>query len=79
MINWIKTAQGAAAIVAAIFATMVTWWNLGLVFSLELAPVHRRIEALERLTATPGCWCPTRPGGAPTRSTCSGRRWVRRL
>jgi hypothetical protein len=30
---------------------MVTWWNLGLrrlVFSPELAPVHRRIELLEQ-------------------------------
>jgi hypothetical protein len=38
MIDWIKTAQGVAAIVAAIFATMVAWWNLGLpclVFSPE--------------------------------------------
>ena len=30
MIDWIKTAQGVAAILAAIFATMVAWWNLGL-------------------------------------------------
>ena len=51
MIDWIKTAQGVAAISAAIFATMVAWWNLGLprlVFSPELAPIHRRIEALEQ-------------------------------
>jgi hypothetical protein len=42
MIDWIKTAQGVAAIVAAIFATMVAWWNLGLprlVFSPE-APIQ---------------------------------------
>ena len=47
MIDWIKTAQGVAAIMAAIFATMIAWLNLGLpglVFSPE-AP----IEALERL------------------------------
>ena len=30
MIDWIKTAQGVAAIVAAIFVTMVAWWSLGL-------------------------------------------------
>jgi hypothetical protein len=38
MIDWINTAQGVAAIVTAIFATVVTWWNLGLprvVFSPE--------------------------------------------
>ena len=38
MIDWIKTAQGGAAIIAAVFATMVAWWNLGLprlVFSPE--------------------------------------------
>ena len=29
MIDWIKTAHGVAAIVAAVFATMVAWWNLG--------------------------------------------------
>jgi hypothetical protein len=51
---------------AAIVATMVAWWNLGLprlVFSPELAPVHRRIEALEQSsnsTGTPGSWCSTR-------------------
>ena len=36
---------------AAVLATMVAWWNLGLprlVFSPELAPIHRRIEALEQ-------------------------------
>jgi hypothetical protein len=40
-----------AAIVGAILATMVAWWNLGLprvVFWPELAPIHRRIDALER-------------------------------
>jgi hypothetical protein len=50
MIDWIKTAQGVAAIVAAIFATMVAWWNLALprlVFSPE-TPIHARIEALEQ-------------------------------
>lgn len=30
MIDWIKTAQGVAALVAAVFATMVVWCNLGL-------------------------------------------------
>jgi hypothetical protein len=49
MIDWIKTAQGVAAIVAAIFATVVVWWNLGLphlVFSPELAPqIARAISA----------------------------------
>jgi hypothetical protein len=37
--------------VAAIFATMVAWWNLGLarlMFSPEPAPIHARIEALEQ-------------------------------
>jgi hypothetical protein len=37
--------------VAASVATMVTWWNLDLrrlVFSPELALVHRRIELLEQ-------------------------------
>ena len=51
MIDWIKTAQGVAAIIAAVFASMVAWWNLGLprlVFSPELALIHRRIEALEQ-------------------------------
>jgi hypothetical protein len=51
MIGWIKTVQRVAAIVAAIFATMVAWWDLDLprlVFSPDLAPIHRRIEALER-------------------------------
>jgi hypothetical protein len=40
MIDWIKTAQGVAAIIAAICATMVAWWNLDLprlVFSPELS------------------------------------------
>jgi hypothetical protein len=51
MIDWIKTAQAVAAIVAVIFATMGVWWNLGLprlVFLPELAPIHARIEALEQ-------------------------------
>jgi hypothetical protein len=42
MIDWIKTAEGLAAIVAAIFATMIAWSNFGLprvVFSLERAPI----------------------------------------
>ena len=30
MIDGIKTAQGVAAIAAAIFGTMVAWWYLGL-------------------------------------------------
>jgi hypothetical protein len=30
MIDWIKTAQGVAALVAAVFATMVAWLNLNL-------------------------------------------------
>ena len=30
MIDWIKTAHGVTAIVAAMFATMVAWRNLGL-------------------------------------------------
>jgi hypothetical protein len=41
----------ADAILAAVFASMVAWWNLGLrrvVFSPE-APIHARIAALERL------------------------------
>ena len=51
MIDWIKTAQGVAAIVAAIVATMVAWWNFGLHTSCsnpELAPIHARIEAPEQ-------------------------------
>ena len=36
---------------AAILATMVAWWNLGLprLVSSSEAPTHARIEALERL------------------------------
>jgi hypothetical protein len=53
MIDWIKTAHGVAAIVAGIFATIVAWWNLGLLrlaFSPEAArgTVHHGIEALEQ-------------------------------
>jgi hypothetical protein len=36
---------------AVIYATVVAWWNLGLprlLFSPELAPIHRRIEAPEQ-------------------------------
>ena len=50
MIDWIKTAQRVAAIMAAVCATMAARWNLGLprlVFSPE-APIHARIEALEQ-------------------------------
>jgi hypothetical protein len=42
MIDWIRTVQGIAAIVAVIFATLVAWWNPGLprlVFSPQQAPV----------------------------------------
>jgi hypothetical protein len=51
MIDWIKTAQGVEAIVAAILVTTVAQWNLGLsrlVFSAEAArgAGSRRIEAL---------------------------------
>ena len=54
MIDWIKTAQGVAAIVAAIFATMVAWWASACPASCSRprqpeAPVHRRIEAPEQL------------------------------
>jgi hypothetical protein len=62
MINWIETVRGIATIVAAIFATVVAWWNLRLprlVFSPELAPMHRRIEALEQFNGD------TRPGARP--------------
>ena len=31
MIDGIKTAQGVAAIVVAVFATVVAWWNLGFI------------------------------------------------
>jgi hypothetical protein len=81
MIDWIKTAQMVAAIVAAIFATMVAWWNLRLprlVVSPELAPIHARIEALEQFNRDTRLLVPTRPGGPPIRSRCSGRRWMRR-
>jgi hypothetical protein len=81
MIDWIKTVQGIAAIVAVIFATMVAWWNLSLprlAFSPELAPVHRRIEVARAIL--PGHPVPGSrpdPGGAPIRSRCSGRRGMR--
>ena len=57
MIDWIKTAQGVAAISAAIFATMVAWWNLGLprlVFSPELARIHAGSAALKQFNRAPG-------------------------
>jgi hypothetical protein len=41
-VAWVETAQGIAAIVAAVFPTMVAWWNPGLprlVFSPQQAPV----------------------------------------
>jgi hypothetical protein len=72
LIDWIKTVQGIAAIVAVIFATVVAWWNLGLphlVFSPELAPIHVRIEALEqfnretRLLALDQAWWSVNPLG----------------
>ena len=47
MIDWIKTAQGVAAIIAAVFASMVAWWNLGLprlVFSPERMTDTRPID-----------------------------------
>jgi hypothetical protein len=78
MIDWIKTAQGVAAIVAAVFATMVAWWNLGLprlVFSPELEPIHARIGALERLNRDTRLLVP-RPSGAPILSRCPGWRWT---
>jgi len=79
MIDWIKTAHGLAAIVAAVFATMVAQWNLGLrrlVFSPE-APIHARIEALEPLNRDTRLLVPAQAGGAPIRSACSGRRGTR--
>ena len=48
MIDWIKTAQGVAAIVAAICATMVAWWNLGLPRSCS-RPSWRRSRRGRRL------------------------------
>jgi hypothetical protein len=74
MIDWIETAQGVAATVAAIFATMVAWWNLGLrgvVFSPELGPIRARIEALEqfnrdaRLLVPDQAWWRANPFGMP--------------
>jgi hypothetical protein len=46
MIDWIKTAQGVAALVAAVFATMVAWLNLNLQGRVraradERYPAHR--------------------------------------
>ena len=80
MIDWIKTAQGLAAIIAALFASMVAWWNLGLprlVFSPE-APIHTRIETLERLNRDIRLLMPAQAWWrAPIRSGCSGRRGVR--
>ena len=77
MIDWIKTAHGLAAIVAVIFPTMVSWWNLGLprlVFSPE-APMHARIEALERLNRDTRLLVPAQAWWPAIRSGCSGRRW----
>jgi hypothetical protein len=70
-----------AAIVAAIFATMVARWNLGLprlVFSPELAPVHRRIEALEQFNRDTRLLAPT-PRHALAGDGCGVRdvRWWR--
>jgi hypothetical protein len=39
----------------------------------RFTPGSRRSSAA---IATAGSGCPTRPGGAPIRSACSGRRWV---
>jgi hypothetical protein len=53
MIDWIETAQGVAAIIAAVFASMVAWWNLGLprlVFSPE-APIPAGPSSAARTTA----------------------------
>ena len=69
MIDWIKT--GLAAMVAAIFATMVAWWNLGLprlVFSPELAPSRAKIEVLKESTATPA------PAARPGLGACPSIR-----
>jgi hypothetical protein len=56
---------GGAAIIAAVFATMVAWWNLGLprlVFSPRAgtgSPPDRGCSS--HSTGTPGSWCSTRP------------------
>ena len=53
MIDWIKTAQGGAAIIATLVATMAAWWNLGLpraVFSPE-APIPAGPSSAARTTA----------------------------
>jgi hypothetical protein len=53
MIDWIKTAQAVGAILAALVAIMVAWWNLGLpraVFSPE-APIPAGPSSAARTTA----------------------------
>jgi hypothetical protein len=77
IIDWIRTAQGVAAIVAAIFATMVAWRNRGLprlVVSPEPAPISRRDQGAR--AAQPGHPAPgARPGlvaHQPARHTVAG-------
>jgi hypothetical protein len=50
MTDWINTAQEMAAMVAAIVASMVAWWNLSLprAVSSPEAPIHARIAVLEQ-------------------------------
>jgi hypothetical protein len=76
IIDWIKTAQGVAAIVVTIFATMgrlVEPRPAGLVFSPELAPVHRRIEVARAIR--PGHPAPGARPGLVARQSARGGWW----
>ena len=75
MIDCDQDRAGGGGIVAAVFATVGTRWNLGLprlVFSPE-APNHARIAGRSSSpTATPVSWCST---GAWWRANPLGMLW----
>jgi hypothetical protein len=76
MTDWINTAQEMAAMVAAIVASMVAWWNLGLpraVFSPE-APIHARIAVLEQLNCDTRLLVLDQARWSAIRTARSGRR-----
>jgi hypothetical protein len=85
MIDWIKTVQGVAAIVAAVFPTMVAWWNLGLprlVFSPELAsilPPDRGARAVQPRHSAPGARRKRRPAGRGATTGGHHRRGLSQL